>query len=155
MGIPSQECDDELVRLGASSFQSGNFVCFYFYFLQDLAAEMLFNKYLTIVFIWCIDSSVYCVNNVSSVNRINSARREIEFIARCFLHLWWSFFLQEPDSRDAVEQNCNRLTIFLHHNNSKSSGTQSSKVTCVDYCLFVCLLSKENNHRLFFVFWNL
>ena len=51
MGIPSQECDDELVRLGASSFQSGNFVCFYFYFLQDLAAEMLFNKYLTIVFI--------------------------------------------------------------------------------------------------------
>ena len=27
MGTPSQECDDELVRLGASSFQSGNF-CF-------------------------------------------------------------------------------------------------------------------------------
>ena len=51
MGTPSQECDDELVRLGVSSFQSGNFVCFYFYFLQDMAAEMLFNKYFTIVFI--------------------------------------------------------------------------------------------------------
>ena len=53
------------------------------------------------------------------------------------------FFLQKPGSRDAVEQSCNRLTISLHHNNSKSSGTQSSKVTCVDYLLFVCLISKK------------
>ena len=88
---------------------------------------------------------LHCVNNVSSVNRINNVWRKIEFIARYYLHLWshMVFFLQEPDSRDAVEQNCNRLTIFLHHNNSKSSGTQSSKVTCVDYLLFICLLSKK------------
>ena len=136
MGTPSQEYDDELVRLGASSFQSGNFRLFLLLFFakpgsRDAVQQIFHHRFYLMP---------RCVNNVSSVKRKNSVRRKI---ARCFLQpSLMIFFLQKPGSRDAVEQSCNRLTISLHHNNSKSSGTQSSKVTCVDYLLFVCLLSK-------------
>ena len=96
---------------------------------------MLFNKYFTIVF---IDAPMCKQCQQCEKKKQCKIRRKIAPTISDDL-----FFLQKPGSRDAVEQSCNRLTISLHHNNSKSSGNQSSKVTCVDYLLFVCLISKK------------
>ena len=105
---------------------------------------MLFNKYFTTVF---IDAPMCKQCQQCEKKKQCKIRRKIAPTISDDL-----FFLQKPGSRDAVEQSCNRLTISLHHNNSKSSGTQSSKVTCVDYLMFVCLISKENKSLIVFRF---
>ena len=44
MGTLSQECDDEPVRLGASSFQSGNFHLFLLLFVVQCSVQFFFRE---------------------------------------------------------------------------------------------------------------